>query len=164
MNRNAGRRWCLGRSLRGSRRGRRRRLRTVPVKDRLHVVRIGPTIDDIIVRCSCLPEHNTTESLGILVHVLGNQGLDLGRIQVESLNSHARAGRQTNKELRVRVSAVLDDIHPFVEVESRVPIALHKVPSRASFSIVKLDPDKIERSVGNGVAQLSIGNRALGRA
>lgn len=152
--------------MRGSRRGRGRGrgLRTVPVKDRLHVVRIGPTVDDIVVRRSCLPEHNTTESLGVLVRVLGNQGLNLGRVQVESLNGHVRAGRQTDKELRIRVSAVLDDIHPFVEVEPRVAIALDKVPSRASFSIVELDPDEIERSVGNGVAQLSIGNRTLGRA
>jgi len=160
MNRNAGRRWSMGRSLRG----RGCRLRAVPVKDRFHFVRIGPTINNIIVGCSCLPEHNTTESLGILVHVLGNQGLNLGRIQVESLDGHVRAGRQTDKELRIRVSAILDDGHPFVKVESRVSIALHKIPSRASFSIVELHPDKIECSVGDGVAQLGIRNRALGRA
>ena len=161
MNRNSRRRRGLRRSLRGRRRGCRRRLRTVPVKDRLHVVRIGATVDDIIVRRSCLPEHNTTEGLRILVHVLGNQGLNFGRVQVESLNGHVRTGRQTDKQFRVRVGAVLDNSYPFIVVESRVAIALHKVPGRASFSIVKLHPDEIEHSVGNGVAQLSIGDRAL---
>lgn len=171
MNRNVGQRGALRRSIRGSRRGygrgRRRRcrcgcrLRSVPVKDCLHVVRIGPAVDDIVVRCSCLPEHNTTKSLGILVHVLRNQRLNLGRIQVETLNGHVRTGRQTDKELRVRVCAAHDDFHPVIKVESRVPIALHKVSSRASFSIVELDPDKIKCGVGDGVAQLSVGNRAL---
>lgn len=163
MNRDAGKRWSLrGRRCRSGRWGRRRRrLRTILGEDCLHVVCISPPIDPIVVGCSCFPEHDTTESLGILVHVFRNQGLNLVRLQVESLNGHVRAGGKSNKKLGCRITTVLDDGHPFIVVESRVSIALHKVPSRTSISVVELDPDKIECSIRNGVAQLQIGNGAL---
>lgn len=146
MNRDSGRRWT--RSWDWS----RHRRWTILGEDIFHVGRITPSIDLVPIRGTCFPEHDTPESFRIHIHILCNQGLNLVRLQVEPLDCHFRAGRQTNKQLRFRIGAVLDDSHPVIIVESWISVSFNGVPGRASISVVKLDPDKIERRIRNSVA------------
>jgi hypothetical protein len=55
---------------------------------------------------------------------------------------------------------VLDDLHPGVVVEARL-VALDVVHRGAAGVVVELHPDKVERRVGDGVTQLSVGDGAL---
>ena len=146
MNRNSGRRWTRSRDWS------RHRRRTILGKDIFHVGRIAPSIDLVPIRGSCFPKHNTPERLRIHIHILCDQGLNLIRFQVEPLDCHFWAGWQANQQLRFRVGAVLDNSHPVTIVESRVFVSFNEVAGRAAFSIVELDPDKIEHGIRYSIA------------
>lgn len=98
--------------------------------------------------------------LGVLVHVSFDKGLHLLRGQVESSISGILGCGKTDEELGVGIGALLDDTDPVIEVE--LAGAVDPVRSRATPGVVPLNPDEIEVRVSNSVAELRIGNRALG--
>lgn len=111
-------------------------------QDLPHLLAIVETVDLIPLRCCGLPQHDTTESLRILVHVLLDQGLDFLRRQVEPKTRSSQTSRQTDVELCIGVFTGLDDIYPLVIVEA-VLRAPNKVTGRARLSVVELNPDKV---------------------
>lgn len=135
--------------------------RRAAVKNLLHLIRIGEASGrDVILGISSLPQHDTTKMLRVQLHVGLNQRGHLSGAQVEArLSSSSLSSRKTNEQLGLRVAAGLDDIDPFAKVEAAS--ALDKVPGRASSGVVELHPDEIEERVGDGIAELLIGDLAL---
>lgn len=136
------------------------RERSTIVQDLLDVLSVSFSIDDIVVTGGGLPQHNTTEVLGVLVHVSLDKGLHLVGGQVESSISSSRRSGKTDEELSIGVGALLDDTDPLIEVE--LARAVDVVRSRATLGVVELNPEEIKVRVGNSVAELSIGDGALG--
>lgn len=118
------------------------------------------SINDIVVTGGGLPQHNTTEVLRVLVHISLDKGLHLVRGEVESSVSGSLGSGKTDEELSIGVGALLDDTDPLIEVE--LAGAVDIVRSRATLGVVKLNPEEIKVRVGNSVAELSIGDGALG--
>lgn len=136
------------------------RERSVIVQNLLDVLSVGFSIDDVVVTGGGLPKHNTTEVLGVLVHVSLDEGLHLVGGQVESSVSGSLGSGKTDEQLSIGVGALLDDTDPVIEVE--LAGAMDIVRSRTTLGVVKLNPEEIKVRIGNGVAELSIGDGALG--
>lgn len=120
---------------------------------------VGETINDVVVTVSSLPQHDTTEVLGVEVHVGRDQGLGLTRCQVVARVGSVRGGGKTDEELSIGVGTGLDNLNPVTEIE--VTGAIDPVAGRAGSGVVELDPDEVEVRVLDSVAQLGVGNGAL---
>jgi hypothetical protein len=120
---------------------------------------VSETINNVVVTGSSFPQHDTTEVLGVHLHVGGDQGLSLIRGQVVSRVSSVRGGGQTDVELSIGVRTGLDNLDPPAEV--KVAVAIDPVAGRAVSGVVELDPDKVEDGVLDSIAQLGIGDGAL---
>jgi len=124
------------------------------------VLSVSSSVDDIVIAGGSLPKHDTTELLGVTLHVGLDEGLDLIRGDVvASVGSCLRCGK-TNVELSILVGTLADNIDPLVEVERTS--AVDPVGSGAAWGVVKLHPDEIKDRVLDSGAELGIGDGALG--
>ena len=96
----------------------------------------------------------------VLVHVSLDKGLHLIRGQVESSISGILRCGQSDEELSIGIDTLLNDTDPVVEVE--LAGLVHPIRSRATLGVVPLNPDEIKVRVGNSIAELRVGNGALG--
>jgi hypothetical protein len=97
--------------------------------------------------------------LRVQLHVCLNQRSHLSGGQIVARISSSLGSRKANEQLGLRVAAGLDDIDPVTKVEAAS--ALDKVSGRASSGVVELHPNEIEERVGDGIAELRIGDLAL---
>jgi hypothetical protein len=126
----------------------------------LDVLGVGNTANEVLITGSSLPKHDTTELLGVSLHVSLDHLLGLVNGKVEASVSSGSGGRKTQVELGVWVGTVADDIDPVVEVEAGG--AVHPVGGGTVGGVVPLHPEEIEDRVRDGVAELGIGDDALG--
>lgn len=112
------------------------------MKDMLHVLGEVMAINNIVIRCSSLPQHDTTEKIRVQIHVDLHKWVNLCWSQVKTIPSSTFRSGQANKELCVGISTVLNHFGPLCEVEEAS--SLHEVHRRATCSVVPLDPDKVK--------------------
>jgi hypothetical protein len=129
-------------------------------QDISNVIRIAHTVDLVALRLGGFPQHDTSKCVGILVHILLYQRLDLVRSQIEPCIRCSLTRRQSNIKLCIRVGACLDDIYPLIKVEA-VLGAIHKVTGRARVSVVPLNPNEINGCVFDGNSELLVRDGAL---
>lgn len=147
---------CAARRRRGS------RSRAEAIENPLHVVGIASPGVLVPFRRGRIPDHDSTEHLRILVNIRGNQRNNLCRRHVV----HGAYGRsliagQANKKFGRRVGAVPDDIGPSVVVEAGAQ-DVDEVISATFRVVVELRPDEVKRGIGDGVAELLVGQAAPG--
>lgn len=121
------------------------------------MVRIGPAMNDVPIRGRCIPGHDTAKGLRILLHVMGHQRPNLGRGYIP--RSRKRIAGEANVKLSRRIGTLLDNLHPLVIIEA---IAMAELISTAGRVVIELNPNKIERSIRNCIAELNVRGRALG--
>jgi hypothetical protein len=124
------------------------------------VLSVSFSINDVVVTGGGLPQHNTTEVLGVLIHISLDKGLHFVRGHVESSVSGSLGSRKSDEKLSIGVGALLDDTDPLIEVE--LAGAVDIVCRRATRGVVKLNPEEIKVRFGNSIAELSIRDGALG--
>lgn len=121
---------------------------------------VSEAVNDVLVTSGSLPEHDTTELIREGINAGLNQGLNLLRGDIVAREGSGAGSRKTNVELGLLVGAVLDDIDPLGVVEADG--AVGKVGGSTGRGVVELNPEEIKDRVGDSVAELGIGDGALG--
>ena len=124
------------------------------------------TVDLVPISDGGLPQHDTSEDVGVLRLVLGDQGIGLRGIEVVVLvdGKSVNASRQSKVELDTLVVRVrFQPVSPSIEGESsaRLVKVLVSLRGRAEICVVELREDKIERYLVDGVGETGIGNDTL---
>jgi hypothetical protein len=114
---------------------------------------------DVVFGIGRLPQHYTTEMVGIEGHIDKQKSLHLFGLEIISGSRRLFSSWQTDEKLRIRVGAFPDDLDPIGKVETSVPV----VRCRATFRVIKLDPEEIKCRAGNSLAELLIRDTALRR-
>ena len=126
----------------------------------LHVLSVVVTQTiDITLSIGSLPQHYTTEMVGIEGHIDEQNIFHLLRLDIISGIRCIFSSWETDEKLCIRVGASPDDPDPLGEVETSTRV----VRCRATVRIVELDPNEIEYRAGNSVVELLVRNTALGR-
>lgn len=157
------------RSARG--RGRRRSwasLRLVSaLKDGLDVGCVAGANASVLRAEGSLPEHDTTEHLGVLLLVEFDQLVRFDGLEVRGwvVRRSALVGRKPDVQLHVGVDdgVLLEPGDPVVEGEGRGGSRDTFVSSSciAFGGVVKLDEDKVEVGLADGIGKSGVGNLAL---
>lgn len=114
---------------------------------------------DIILGISSLPQHDTTEIVGIEGHIDDQNILHCLSVDIISVTRCSLSSWETDEKLRLSVGASLDDSDPLGVVETSLGV----VRCRAPIIVVKLDPKEIEYRGRNSHVELLVRSTALRR-